>query len=426
MKHYGRITFALFALGFIIRLIFGLTQLERGFLFVSEGDYNLYQIGAEHILAEGDFSNSLFLVRPPLYPIIVALAGDKHALLIVLNCLFGALLIPLTMLAARQLGLKQIVSLLAGLLVAVDPISIKYTAFLGPEALSFLGALAMMNALLALINSANARCAIGFAVLAALALCVSAYARPSIYLIWTGLSVWLLIVRPRYVLAIAVYTLLSFGGIQLWQQHNAQQFNHATFSTVGPYTMTYYRAASVLRLGLDISPDEAYLEINRRMKSALGDDPESATIDDMHSYLAASPEIASALNHISIDIFLDYPLIYITTLGLGIVRYFYLVPYFPPYENLLNPANYIVPVWNIIMILGALYGLYRAARSRHWRLIAVVVLFGGYFSAGTLLVKSAGMTGRESAVIFPVIALASAYGLYDVYQRYRARRIGER
>lgn len=48
------------------------------------GDYALYDIGARHFLQYGDFSNSLFLVRPPVYPLLLAalalatLQGGQH------------------------------------------------------------------------------------------------------------------------------------------------------------------------------------------------------------------------------------------------------------------------------------------------------------------------------------------------------------
>lgn len=48
------------------------------------GDYALYDIGARHFLQHGDFSNSLFLVRPPVYPLLLAalaltpLKGRQH------------------------------------------------------------------------------------------------------------------------------------------------------------------------------------------------------------------------------------------------------------------------------------------------------------------------------------------------------------
>lgn len=414
MKAARYIGVGLFLLALGVRLGYGLFQLSQGFLAISEGDYTLYQLGAEHIRAEGNFDNSLFLVRPPLFPLIVALLQDNHTAIIVLNSVFGALLAPLTMLLAFQLSLGQRVAWLAGLLVALDPVTVRYTAFLGPEALSFAGALGMLNALVALHNSDNRRESLVWGVAAAALLLLSAYTRPSIYLIWTGFSVWLLLTRWRYAAAVVVFAALSYGGVALWSAHNAAQFGNRTFSTVGPYTMTYYRAVSVLRFGEGLSTDAAYTEINRRIKTDLGQDPATATPDDRHNYLAATPPVAEALTQTSLDIFVSYPLWYVATLGVGTVRFFYLLPHFPPYEHFLNPLSYLVPAWNAALLLLAGYGVWLAFRRRRWTFLVVTVFFGGYFTVGTLLVKSAGLSGRERTVIFPVIALAAAYALSHV------------
>ena len=421
MKAPKYIGVAIFLLALGVRVAFGLFQLSQGFLAVSEGDYTLYQIGAEHILTEGNFNNSLFLVRPPLFPLLVALLQDNHTAIIIMNSLFGALLAPLTMLLAFQLSLGQRVAWLAALLVALDPLTVRYTAFLGPEAISFVGALGMLNALVALHNSKNQQQAFLWGITAAALLLLSAYTRPSIYLIWTGFSAWLLITRWRYAAAIIVFAALSYGGIALWSAHNAAQFGNRTFSTVGPYTMTYYRAVSVLRLGEGLTPDEAYTEINRRIKADLGQDPSTATPDDRHDYLAATPPIAEALTQTSLDIFRTYPLWYVITLGIGVMRFFYLVPHFPPYENFTNPLSYPVPIWNVALLLLAVYGLWLAFRRRQWTFLVITVMFGGYFTAGTLLVKSAGLSGRERTVMFPVIALAAAYALTQVIPYFQSQ-----
>ncbi|MEL7436446.1 MAG: hypothetical protein AAFN11_21075, partial [Chloroflexota bacterium] len=365
-------------------------------------------------------------MRPPLFPLIVAALGDNHTLLIVLNSIFGALLAPMTMLLAKQLKLSSTIITLAGLFVAVDPVTVHYTAFLGPEAISFVGALGMMNALVALVNSEKMSRAAGWGIVAALCLLFSAYTRPSIYLIWTGMSVWVLTQGlRRYWLAVVLYVVISFGGIEIWQQHNQQQFGHHTFSTVGSYTMTYYRAASVLRFGEDLTPDGAYLEINQRIKTILGEDPTTATPRDQDNYLASTPDIEAAFNTINMDIFTDYPLIYLGTLVIGTIRFFDLAPAVPPIENLYNPVLYVIPLWNIALLGGALIGAYYGIRNKAWQFLAVVILFGGYFTAGTLLVKSAGMTGRERTVLFPMIALAAAYGFYYLYKTYRERETAD-
>lgn len=83
------------------------------------GDYTLYWIGADHILTHGDLSNSLFLLRPPLFSaVIAALNADNRAVLLC-DVLLGALLAPLSAALARQLKLGVRAALAVGLIVAL-------------------------------------------------------------------------------------------------------------------------------------------------------------------------------------------------------------------------------------------------------------------------------------------------------------------
>lgn len=416
----GRIAAVLFGLALMLRLVWGLSQLERGLLHVSEGDYTLYEIGAEHLKEHGNFDNSLFLVRPPLFSTVLALLGSHRTRVIVLNAALGALMVPLTVLLARQLRLPDRVSLLAGLVVALDFAHIKYTAYLGPEAVSFAAALAMLCCLAAARDARRGRAAVGWAALAALMFCLSAYARPSIYLIWIGLAAWLWAVRPRTWYAALVFAVLCLAGVQVWAEHNGRAFGNRTFSTISAYTMAYYRAAAVLHQAEPgMSTDEAALEIGRRVERRLGRDPRTVDENTQHGYLAATPEVEQALVDTSIEIFRQYPQWTVVTLGVGVVRYFELLPPFPPARNLLMPRYYPLVLTHWALLLGALLGLALLARQKQWPAFWLLVLVMGYFTVGTLLVKSAGMTARERCVIIPLLAIAAAYGVVWLFERWQ-------
>lgn len=264
-------------LAFVIRLVWGLSQLGEGIEFVDEGDFALYRIGAEHILSEGDFSNSLFLVRPPAFPLIVAFLQLNNQFIIIFNALLGALLTPLTYILARQLKLGHRVGLLAALIVTLDPLTVRYTAFLGPEALAFVSALAMMVCLLALVQTRTLGRAMIWAALAAAMLLLSVYARPSIYLIWTGLVVWLFWLNRGRWPALLLFVAISLAGMQVWVAHNARVFGNPTPSSVGAYTLTYYHAVAVANQATDMTVREAELHIARRVEEKLGRDPSRST-----------------------------------------------------------------------------------------------------------------------------------------------------
>ena len=393
-----------------IRLVWGLSQLAQGVEFVDEGDYALYRIGAEYILSEGDFSNSLFLVRPPAFPLIAAFLNLNNQAIIILNALLGALLTPLTYILARQLQLSNRIALLAGVIVAFDPLTVRYTAFLGPEALAFASALVMMVCLLAVVQTRSAGWAVVWALVAALMLLLSVYSRPSIYIVWAGLVIWLLFVNWRRWPMLLIYVLVSLAGMQVWVEHNARVFGNPTFSSVGAYTITYYHAVAVANQATDMSVREAELDIARRVEEKLGRDPSLVNEDTKHSYLAASPEVERALQSVSFEIFRAHPLTFLATFPIGFIRLYHLLPSVPPFSELLQLRHYPLIVWNWLVLLLAVVGMFQAARQRQWLLFWCVLLLFGYFTAGTLISKSAGLSGRERTIAFPYIAIATAYG----------------
>ena len=89
----------------------------------------------------------------------------------------------------------------------------------------------------------------------------------------------------------------------------------------------------------------------------------------------------------------------------------------------LSPAPLILKglerVWNTAFLAGTLIGLWIAFRRRQWRLFWCVLLIVGYFTTGTLIVKSAGMTTRERSMLAPFMAVATAYAIMLWLERRR-------
>ncbi len=408
----------LFALALAVRfVIFALSYSPELSAFES-GDYALYRIGADHISTVGDFSNSLFLVRPFLYPLIVWLLGNQSLLVLLVDIVVGSLLAPLTFLLAARLSMSVRVSLLAGVIAALDLGSILTSAFLGPEpfanmllALVFLGALALANE-----STTPRQILVGIAVGALLAL--SSLVRPAAYLLWVPLGFWLVFGR-RYAAAL-VLSAACVIGIGGWIFHNGVVFGYPTFSTVSAYTMVYYRAVAVERLAINSDPDDVILSVNRRMEALLGRDPDAATMASMHGYLAATPAVTDALQQVAFDIFRAYPLEYLLTLPVGFARMYGLVPNQGSFSGTLG---WVEAGWNVFFTASAALGLFFLLSERRWRAFWFVLLVAAYFTVGTLAVKSAGMTTRERTMLTPLMATMSAYAVNGVVER-RRRAVG--
>ncbi len=403
----GTLLVALTMLALALRLAWGWGALAHDVSLVDEGDYTSYRQAARHFLKRGDFNSSHFLVRPPAFPLLVALAGQNVALVITFNVLIGTLLTPLAWLLARRLALGQGSALLAALLVAIDPLGIRYTAFLGPGSLAFVGALAMMLGLVALVQARAQGRAFLWAVFAALMLLLSVYARPSIYALPLILVLWLLWTSRRHWPAIVVFALISLAGMQLWVNHNAAVFGNPTFSTVGTWTLAWYRAVPVLRLATGMSVQESEAQVLAAVQARIGGDPASA---NRHDWLAAGPEVEQALQGVSLEIFRDHPFAWLATFPTGFLRLYGLVPPLSPRSEVFNPVHYPLILWNWSLLLMAIIGLWRLLRERRRFVFWCLFLVIAYFSAGTLLVKSAGMTGRESRIVLPFLAIAALYG----------------
>jgi hypothetical protein len=378
------------------------------------GDYALYRIGAEHIASVGDFSNSLFLVRPLLYPLLVWGLGSNHLLVLCVDMVVGALIAPLTLVLASRLGLGLPFGLLAGGIAAIDLGGIQTSTFLGPEPFANILLLLVYIGVLSLVTDTRIRLRLVRGVLIGGLLALSALVRPAAYLLWIPLGVWLFVLRrPTAAVALSLGCLVGIGG---WVIHNAIVFQYPTFSTVSAYTMVYYRAVAVERLATNAEPDEVILNVNRRMEALLGRDPEAATMASMHGYLAATPAVSDALQKVAIDIFRAYPVEYVLTLPVGFARMYGLVPGQGTPSGVMG---WIEAGWNIMLTGGAVAGLFFLAAHRKWREFWFVLLIAAYFTVGTLVVKSAGMTTRERTMLIPLMSSAAAFAVEAMNARRR-------
>lgn len=336
-----------------IRVVWGVTRFQDDVLNVNFGDYDLYEYGAEHLLTAGDFTDSTFLVRPPLFSLMIAALGMNRLAVLVVNAIIGGCITPLTYGIARRLGLSEQLALGAAFLSAVDAVAIVYgAALLDSIALGNFFAILMMLFLLMIPDAASARAALGYGAAAGLALVISALARPEIYLIWTGLGMWLLVIARQQWRAVVVYALVSVIGLGVWTVHNGVVFGNYTVSTVSGFTMAFYRAASVERIGSGDDIETVYMNITYRVEEKLGNNPDDATPDTRWGYHAAAPDVQQALVDVSREIFLTYPLIYVATIPLGFARMYALMPPF-----LDSNSHYVSFVWNWLMFIAATGGL---------------------------------------------------------------------
>ena len=318
---------------------------------------------------------------------LVALLGVRDGAILLANAAIGATLAPLTVVLARQLGMGAQLALLAGLIIALDPASVVYSSFLGPEPLANVTLLLMLIALLASIRQPNTARQLATGALAGVALTLSVLSRPAPFLIWTGLSVWLLLMSRRHSRAVLAYTLVSAIGISAWIAHNARVFDNPTVSTVSAYSLPYYRAASVEHWATGHDMDTT-TPIWAARRGRYG--PRHVVVDTStrHHHYTGPAELTSAMNAVAFETFADHPLEYLYTLPIGVARMFGFTNVLPRWTLPFEVA------WNAALMLGAASGLWIAFRQKRWLLFWSVLLVAAYFTVGTLFVQTSGLDTR--------------------------------
>ena len=403
-------------LALLLRSLWALAIYEPSLVLYHGGDYTLYRIGAEHIAARGlDFSNSLFLVRPPLFSLMILATGLQDLLVLALNILLGTGLVPLSYILARRLGSSPALALGTALIVALDPASIVSSAQLLAEPLA--NVLLLLSIIALVIAAQVPQRSWAWALLAGLLLGLSAAARPAPYLLWLPLGLWLAWQLRRIDLRWLGYVTLSGLLVGAWILHNALVFGNASYSTIGTYNLLYYRAVSVEYQATGQPLEAVYTELSRRVEDRLGRDSSGVDAGTRHSHYASTADVQDAMTETAIEVFLAHPLIYIATIPVGLARIFLDTPLLPTALRILE-----IP-WNMIFLLGSLLGLFHAFRQRNWALLSIVLLVCAYFTAGTLLVQTSGIGTRARTPFTPFMAIVFAQAFaYVILPRLQALR----
>jgi len=415
---YPLVLVVIFALACAVRLVYVSAQYTPDLSNFQNGDYRLYEIGAEHLKLYGRFDNSLFLVRPPAFPIMIYLFDLNGTVVLIANVILGALIAPLTYILARQWGLAANASLAAGLILALDPASIIYSAYLGTESLANLLLLAALMLLIACVRSLTAQKALLWAALAALALVGSSLARPATFLVWIVLVVWGLVYYRSKWTAIALFALVCAGGIGTWIAHNGSVFGNPTFSTIGVYNLLYYRAASVESRGAGLPIEDTYVELSRRVEARLGHDPVNIDGATRHGHYAATADLQTAMIDVALDVFTTYPVIYLLTIPIGLWRILGWT------QAVSGGLMILLAIWNLGLVLAAVGGLIALFRRQQYAVFWLILLVCAYYIAGTIVVQTSGIDTRARTMLTPLLAIAAVYGLWSILDSRRSRSAG--
>ena len=380
------------------------------------GDYWDYHIAAKQIL-RGDtaFTHPIFLLRPPLYPLVVAALDVHRPLLLILNQLLAIMIIPLTHLLARQLRLPHQLALLAALLVALDPTSIKYSGILLAEPLANLLLAAAFAALLALKRTQSRTATLTWGLAAGALIALSALTRPAAYLLWIPLAAW--VIGARWTKGLRLLAALALAapnllGIGLWQSHNMAAFSNGSFTSVGAFNLLYYRAAATLHLAQgrqDI--DAVKISLARRVEERLGNGADDFAEEWRVRHRAPTAPGEAGMRNVALEVIFNHPAEFALAALIGALQSLIEV-----WGALSVPGA----VWNIALMIAAAFGLWSLFCQRHWLEAMFLVLPCLYFLSGTVAVCTTCMDTRARVMITPLLAILAACGIMHLLNRRRA------
>ncbi len=373
----------------------------------SGGDYISYEDAARDLADGLPLDDRQFLSRPPLFPALIALLDMNPWAVLAANIVLGTALIPLSYLFARRLEAPSSVPWLTALFVALDPASLRYTG--GVLLAEPLGVVLLLLMVLALREMLAARRgAWRWAMLAALLLNLSSLARPSAFLLWIPLGVWLLLVAGGRRGAVVLFMLASLLGVGAWMTHNAAQFDHATYSTIGTFNLLYYRALSVEHHATGQPLDAVYIDLAREVDARADNPPRAAyTPQTFEAHKNATPAESDAMQGLALDVIREHPAWYAGLTGLGAYRVLLWLDL--PGEGFgVALLQALGLVGNLALLAGALAGLAVYWRAGRLWLFWLSVLLALYFIGGTLAVQSAGIDTRARVMLAPYMALAAA------------------
>ena len=399
----------LFLIASALRLVWLALHADADFAAFEQGDYRLYELGAEQIARHGNFNSSIFLVRPPAYPILIHLVGgDKFAVLLV-NSLLGATLAPLSARLAVALGLRARLAFWIGVIVCVEPTSLIHSSVtLNAEPLTNLSLLLMLLSLLQGVEANTAKQRYAWLIGAGFWLALSALTRPAGHWLWLALAPALWWYAKRLRRPTVAFLLASVPLLFAWVAHNGLVFGNFTFSSTSSYTMLYYRAAPVERLATGQAIDDVVVAINQRVSARIGEPTEGVGVDRRHHWLAGSPAVYDAMLAESLSIFRRYPLAYLFTIPVGFLRIYGIFSSFP---NLGQPLLAFAWLWDIALVLGWSASIWIAWRQRSKKLFWWPMVLVLYFTATTLAVSSASNSSRMTSMVTPLLIIGTVYAM---------------
>lgn len=372
------------------------------------GDGHDYWLLGTHLRDQLSFDEPTFVLRPPAWPAMIALAlllspGGSEWLPIAVNVLLSLAIVPLTYWLSRLLGLPERTSLVAALVIAVEPTSARMamTAMSEPLfALAFTGAVALA---LAAVRSPER--AVLYGVLSGGAAGLALLVKPAGLGLGLVLAVLLVVScrgtpRGRVLVAAVALAAISLAPYFLWTYSNERNLGVSTFSSAGDWNLYFKRGTGVLRRATGEGAAAIEQDLADRISTATGAAPGSRTAAD---YLTTTdPRALDAMRDEALSIFEAHPAWFVAMYGVAGAK----LLFEPNVSGAWVPVFVLAQAVVYLLALAGLVGLWRENRLAFWW-IAVIV---GLYVLGTTTFESSGQT-RLLMPVIPLLAVAAGVGV---------------
>lgn len=351
------------------------------------------------LLQTKQFSDPLFLARPPLFPLLISLTYatvgiHPHAVIIV-NAALSSLVAVLTVLLVIKLGFSLRAGFGAGLLVAIDPISVYYgVAPLAEPLLDFL----LIVGLLFLVHFCVLRpVRVTVAIGQGLSLGLAMLTKPVAILYWV-VPVCVLGFFWRRWREATIVGLLSCVFLIGWIAHNMVVWNVPVFSSAGEWNMLFIRGVGVLRRVTGDSPEVIEQKLIAEIEKRVGNVP--SELPSRYYYLETTdPRRLAVMRTLALEIYIQHPGWYLAMIPVGLFRMYFL-------SRFSGACSFFIGLFNLVVYLAACLGVQRLWKVGRRDIVFVIVTTVVYFSAVTVTAQTAAMDARFRLPFFPLLALA--------------------
>lgn len=432
-------------------LVFGYIAHEPRKFYTYDSDG--YDRRAMNLLRYGEFASEETsprtpdLDRTPIYPLylgtVFGLVGHQPWAAVLLQLVLGSLTPAFIYLLARELLLPHRAGFVAGLLVALDPVSAMGANRILTETLFTLLLVAGVWLVARHWRTLGPR----WGVAAAVVLALAALTRPiSQFLPIALLPLYAFAARRagwRAVLgAAALFLAISLPLTYSWAVRNYAATGLFTLSTISDTNLIYYRARAVYAEVHRTSQDEAWARLEAQVNALAGPTPTPA-------------ELVAAQRAVAVELLAGHPAETIEMLLKGVARIVADPGYtitctlldrrstsfecFPGTSSMNEPGmvgaalgrvTQMTPVqlgalaWSAVLLAvaysGALVGAVALVRERRWLALALLLLLIGYFVG---LAAGAEANSRFRVPALPFVALFAGHGVHTLLVMLRSRGV---